>query len=161
MSDNTIALSFGLFMVFIPVVVLMLGIWLGRHDAHVSRTEADEFEKLKSYADALNARCIEDTATVGRITAEQAVMRQWIAEALPVLAKATADFPETMDVRQLVDAFCNEPHMNQFVQAFIAGARFVEREYGINEDSAPLRALIESGRRLVDGGPDDLLAGVA
>ena len=54
-----------------------------------------------------------------RLTAEQAVMRQWIAEALPVLAS--------------IDD-C--------------------------EDMEPLRALVESGRRLVDGGPDDLLAGV-
>ena len=54
-----------------------------------------------------------------RLTAEQAVMRQWIAEALPVLAS--------------IDD-C--------------------------EDMEPIRALCESGRRLVDGGPDDLLAGV-
>lgn len=54
-----------------------------------------------------------------RLTAEQQVLREWIAEALPVLAS--------------VDD-C--------------------------EDMEPLRALIESGRRLVDGGPDDLLAGV-
>ena len=56
-----------------------------------------------------------------RLTAEQAVMRQWIADALPVL-----------------DTICAE---------------------GL-EESNLLAALRESGRRLVDGGPDDLLAGV-
>ena len=58
---------------------------------------------------------------VERLTAEQAVMRQWIAEALPVL-----------------DTICAESL----------------------EESNLLAALRESGRRLVDGGPDDLLAGV-
>lgn len=54
-----------------------------------------------------------------RLTAEQAVMRQWIADVLPVLAS--------------IDD-C--------------------------EDMEPIRALLESGRKLVDGGPDDLLKGV-
>ena len=116
MSDNTIALIFGLYMILMPLAVLVLAYRLGRHDARVSSTEADEFDKLKIYADALNSRCIEDTATVGRLTAEQAVMRQWIADVLPALE-------------------------------------------GVNlEDALPdFSALVESGRRLVDGGPDDLL----
>lgn len=60
-------------------------------------------------------------ADAERLAAEQAVMRQWIAEALPVL-----------------DNICAESL----------------------EESNLLAALRESGRRLVDGGPDDLLAGV-
>ena len=61
---------------------------------------------------------VVDAAELRRLTAEQAVMRQWIAEALPVL--------ESIDD-------C--------------------------EDMEPIRALCESGRKLVEGGPDDLLAG--
>ena len=54
-----------------------------------------------------------------RLTAEQAVMRQWIADVLP----------------------------------------WIERHQCLVQ-SHQLSELCESGRRLVDGGPDDLLAGV-
>ena len=58
----------------------------------------------------------QSAAALRRLTAEQAVMRQWIADVLPALE-------------------------------------------GVNlEDALPdFSALVESGRRLVDGGPDDLL----
>ena len=61
-----------------------------------------------------------------RLTAEQAVMRQWIAEALPMLGSIDSE---------------GECHALDFI---------VSHQL--------LRSLVESGRRLVDGGPDDLLA---
>ena len=63
-----------------------------------------------------------------RLTAEQAVMRQWIAEALPVL--------ESIDS----EGECHAVNSKATLQFLLD--------------------LEESGRRLVDGGPDDLLAGV-
>ena len=63
-----------------------------------------------------------------RLTAEQAVMRQWIAEVLPVLGSIDSE---------------GECHALDFI---------VSHQL--------LRSLVESGHRLVDGGPDDLLAGV-
>ena len=58
-------------------------------------------------------------ANAERLAAEQAVMRQWIAEALPWIQGQQSLYP-----------------------------------------NHELGTLCESGRRLVDGGPDDLLAGV-
>ena len=58
-------------------------------------------------------------ADAERLAAEQAVMRQWIAEALPWIQGQQSLYP-----------------------------------------NHELGTLCESGRRLVDGGPDDLLAGV-
>lgn len=63
-----------------------------------------------------------------RLTAEQQVLRQWIAEVLPVLGSIDSE---------------GECHALDFI---------VSHQL--------LRSLVESGRRLVDGGPDDLLAGV-
>ena len=61
----------------------------------------------------------QSAAALRRLTAEQAVMRQWIADVLPWIQGQQSLYP-----------------------------------------NHELGALCESGRRLVDGGPDDLLAGV-
>lgn len=37
---------------------------------------AFELRQITSYADALNARCVADTAGIGRLTAERAALRQ-------------------------------------------------------------------------------------
>ena len=67
-------------------------------------------------------------ADAERLAAEQAVMRQWIAEALPVLGSIDSE------------GECHAVNSEATLQF--------------------LRDLRESGRKLVDGGPDDLLKGV-
>lgn len=78
--------------------------------------KARDVEFARSIEAEARAPLLVDCA---RLTAEQAVMRQWIAEAVRELEASQKLYP-----------------------------------------TDDLAALIESGRRLVDGGPDDLLAGV-
>lgn len=55
----------------------------------------------------------------------------YLAERLRVSAATQAPQRAPLTDEQIIDGYCRQPHADQFVQAFLRGARFAEHTHGI------------------------------